>query len=65
MAKWQSRQNGKWQVVGNPEIHPSATDALEEALWCALVGRNEHFFAMFEATQHPIWGDGDHLTSFI
>ena len=44
MAKWQSRQNGKWQVVGNPEIHPSATDALEEALWCALVGRNEHFF---------------------
>ena len=43
-AKWQSRQNGRGQVVGNPAIHSSATDALVEALWYALVGRNEQFF---------------------
>ena len=54
MAKWQSRQNGKGQVMGNPAIHSSATDALVEALRYALAGRNEQFFAMFEATQHPI-----------
>ena len=43
MAKWKSGQNGKGQVVGNPAIHPFATDALVEALWYALVGRNEQF----------------------